>query len=270
MLVSRYTQDRPGNWFIDGDGTCGSTPDSVITSKGAFVGFFVLTIFLAAVAGALNFISLIKKAEQEELFKHGVYKQTVIDVIASVITPILAATLFKQDEDTYTKHNFHVIAWVVLFGFRPGAMMGLLQIFGDELNSAAAAGQMIADMVFPIVGCVVALASENGSVVPVAYGRYRATIFVGVVFLLLHIVMLLIIYLISRGDSHYHNPYRVLTSRWGRVYVFSLGILSIVGSSVLLIVGSRMCGKLTSFIDAMCQLLQAVLSAFLAFYESKR
>ncbi|CAM1508032.1 Fc.00g048800.m01.CDS01 [Cosmosporella sp. VM-42] len=174
MLASHYTQDRPGNWFIDGDGTCGSTPDSVITSKGAFVGFFALAIVLAAVAGALNFISLIKKAEQKKLFKHGIYKQAVIDVIASVITPILAATLFKQDEDTYTKHNFHVIAWVVFFGFRPGAMMGLLQVFGDELNSAAAAGQMIADMAFPIAGCVLALGSENGSVIPVADGANRA------------------------------------------------------------------------------------------------
>ncbi|KAH7120666.1 hypothetical protein EDB81DRAFT_814530 [Dactylonectria macrodidyma] len=149
-------------------------------------------------------------------------------------------------------------------------MMALLQVFGDELNSAAAAGQMIADMVFPIVGCAVALASENGSMAPVAYGRDRTTVFVGVVFLLLHRVMLLIIYLISRGDCHYHNPYRAFTSSGGQVYIFSLGILSIAGSAVLLIVGSQICGKLISFIDAMCQLLQAVLGMFLTLYELKR
>jgi hypothetical protein len=272
-LYSRAQHQLPGNWFIEGDGTCGVPPESTITSQGAFVGFFVLTFILAAASGLLNFISLISRTYKGELFRHGVFRQTIIDTMASVIAPVLAATLFKQDEDIYTMHNFHVIAWVILFGFRPGAMMGVMQIFGSEEASSAAAGQMIADMMFPIVGCIVALASENGSVIPVAYGEYRTAVLAGVVLLVLHLVLLLVLYFVSVPDlssSAYEDKYQAYTSGSGRTVVFILGILSITGSSVLLVVGSQMCGKLITFIDAMCQILQMALSAMLAIHESMK
>ena len=273
MQVSRSIQGLPGNWFIDGDGTCGTPPESQITSQQAFIGFFFLNFILAIIAGCLNFIPLIQKVKEGKLFKHGVYKRTIIDVVASVVAPIMAATLFKQDDDVYTMHNLHVVFWVVLFGFRPGALMGLMQVFGNGRNSAAAAGQMIANMIFPLFGCLVALGSENGSVVPVAYGWHRSAVFVGVGFVSLHLASLLIIYFVWRlGGSHTRHgdqKYRVFMGITGRTCVFFLGILSVVGSSILLVVGSQMCGKFISFIDAMCQLAQAILSAILAAYVSR-
>lgn len=272
-MDSNFPDGLPGNWFIEGDGTCGEHTNFSLSSQGAFLGFFFLALIASALAGGLNFVSLLPQTRQARLFKHGVYKQTIIDFIASLITPVLAATLFKQDDDTYTRHNFHVVAWAVLFGFRPGAMMGVMQIFGQPIMSAAAAGQMIADMIFPLVGCVVALGSENGSVVPVAYGQHRITLFIGVTFLLLHLVMLVVsylVYLLNNNKANDESRYKLFTCRMGQIYVLFLGLFSITGSSVLLLVGSKMCGKLTTFIDAMCQVLQAVLSAILAFIEANR
>jgi hypothetical protein len=270
-FLPRYDSTRPGNWFLSSDGTCGDPLDTTLSSQGAFIGFLLLSIIVAAIAGGLNFISLNTKTRQGVLFKHGVYKQTIIDILASLVAPILALATLKKDDDVYTSQNFHVMMWTVLFGFKPGAIMAFLQVFGEDLAGAAAAGQMIADLIFVIVGCAVTLASENGSVVPVAYGKYRGAVFCGVAFFLIHIVMLVGIYLVSRKDrdeDEYQRKYRVFMSARGRVYVFFVGVFSLVGSLVLLIVGSKLCGKLITFLDAMCLLVQAVLSALLAWREA--
>lgn len=259
--------ELPGNIFIEGDGTCGGMTESKLTSTGAFVGFIFVALALAGIAGAFNFVSLSKKTKECKLFKHGIYRQTIIDVIASIIAPILAATAFKQDQDTYTWHNFHVVAWTVLFGYRPGAIMAILQAFGREMKSPAAAAQMIADMIFPLVGSVIVLATENGSVAPVAYGVYRSPVLAGVVLLILQLVLLIFIYLAylsDRNASDAEGRYQVFLNFCGRFYVFFLGLISLSGSTILLVIGSKMCGKLITFIDAMCQLLQAVLSAVYA------
>lgn len=71
-------------------------------------------------------------------------------------------------------------------------------------------------------------------------------------------------------DLPCEEQYRVLMGTGGRVAVFMLGLLSFVGSFVLMIVASKMCGKLTSFIEAMCQVLQALLSLFLALWERSK
>ncbi|KAF1993557.1 hypothetical protein P154DRAFT_589006 [Amniculicola lignicola CBS 123094] len=259
-----------GNWFLESDGTCGDPSDSSLASQASFIGFLVLSIVVALITGFLNFWSLDVHVREGHLFKHPVYRQAVIGVFASIIAPILAATLFKQDKDTYTWHNFHIVMWTVFFGYHPGAYMGLTQIFRKKLSSAASAGQMIADMIFPIVGCAVALGSEGGSVVPVAYGQYRTTVFIGVSLLVVHILLLLVIYFAywpSSGETNCLIKYHVFISTTGRLYVFFLGLLSFCGSTILLIVGSKSCGKMITFIEAMCLILQAILMFFLAVWE---
>lgn len=264
----------PGNWFISSDGTCGDPPDTSLSSLGAFIGFFILLLALAVLSGIFNFFSMSNIARRRKLFRNGALKQTVINAVASVVAPIIAATAFKQDDDVYTSHTFHVIVWVVLFGFRPGAVMGVMQSCAGEVGGAAAIGQMVPDALFLIVGCVVALASESGSVVPVAYGRYRVAVFVGVGFLVTHLLMLCGVYLWWRHKSpknskNWRDKYAVFITSGGRLLVLILGLLSIAGSAVLMIVASQMCGRLVTFIDAMCQVVQALLSVFLAGWEAK-
>lgn len=263
-ILTRATEGPGSNWFIEADGTCGDPPDNSLNTQGAFIGFLILALALAAFSGIANFISLLQATKKLELFKHSVYQAIVINVIASIIIPILAVTAFKKDEDTYTWHNFHVVAWTVFFGFRPGAMMGIMQIFKyKEFSCAAAAGQMIPDMLFQLVGCIVALASENGSVVAVAYGKYRTAVIAGISLLLAHLFFLVVIYLVYRPNSEEKTPekrYEVFESDFGKFWVFLLGLLSVTGSMIMMIVGSKMCGKLTTFIDAMCQVVQVAFS----------
>lgn len=265
----------PGNWFLESDGTCGDPPDNSLTSSAAFIGFFILGLAVSTLAGICNFFSMNAMARSTQLFEHGPLSQFMIDVAASIVAPVLALTVFRQDDDLYTWHSFHVLVWVLLFGFRPGAIMGLTQVFvpGKPLCAASAMGQMAPESLFLVAGCVGVFFAENGSIVTVAYGAYRAAVFVGVAFVVLHLVLLLLMYFVywlHKPDSKhapYDEKYRVLMGLGGRIMIFVLGLLSFVGSFVLMIVASKMCGKLTGFIEAMCQVLQALLSLLLAIWK---
>jgi len=173
-MATQLEEPLSGNWFVSADGTCGDPPDTSLVSSGAFIGFLFLGLFVSSLAGICNFASMNSMARKTELFKYGPFRQFIIDIVASVVAPILALTAFRQDDDLYTWHSFHVLVWVLLFGFRPGAIMGLVQLFvpGDPrgICAASAMGQMTPEALFLVFGCAGVLLPEGGSVVPVAQG----------------------------------------------------------------------------------------------------
>jgi hypothetical protein len=93
-------------------------PDTSLAFSGAS-GFLFLGLFVSTLAGICNFTSMNAMARRTELFKHGPFRQFIIDVIALVVAPILALTAFRQDDDLYTWHSFHILVWVLLFGVPP-------------------------------------------------------------------------------------------------------------------------------------------------------
>lgn len=282
--MASNSKELPGNWFLSSSGTCSSPPDTTatdsnLTSTGAFAGFLILALAVTTFSGICNFYSTNTATREKKLFEHGLLRQSVIDVAASFVAPVVALTAFKQDDDVYTWHSFHIMMWTLLFGFRPGAIMGLAQVFGGDISAASAIGQMAPECLFLIVGCAGVLMAENGTVVPVAYGTYRAAVFVGVGLVIAHLALLLVMYSIyaanrppedRRGGVSYEELYEVLMGGGARFAIFVLGLLSLTGSLVLMIVASKMCGRLTGFIEAMCQVVQAVLSLLLAIWSNSK
>jgi len=97
QLVSQAigTNKLPGNVFIKGDGIYSDLPDLSLTTTGAFISFFILTLSLAISLGLLNSISFNTITYQGQLFKHNTLYRTVIGVITLVIALVIPITILS-------------------------------------------------------------------------------------------------------------------------------------------------------------------------------
>ncbi|KAH6666434.1 hypothetical protein B0J14DRAFT_678484 [Halenospora varia] len=274
FLLPRYASEA--NWFLEPSGTCDLFPPltTPLNTPTYFTLFLFLTILLAILSASCNFISLLRPTRQLRTFRNAIFQGIVIDILASLPALPIGFSSFRPDNggDSWLGlSNLHYVVWTVLFGFRPGSIMAILQFFkGDELAGAAAVSQMVPNAIFHFAGAVLVLNAENGKTLPVAYGEYRGAVFVGVGFFLLQALLLVGIcamYARSWGEKVACERYKVFISLGGRSFVLFLGVVGIIGSLVMMVVAGKMCGNLTTFFGAVCQACQLFLSAFWGFYR---